>query len=502
MIDATILPVAVGQVFHWVSDRLVFQGAVGDRLHITDDDGNVFTIDDEELDGEAMPKTSWFLREYLNGNITIPSASGRENNRFERLERLDLMAATLRDPPCLKRFVWAKEACAAGLGQNEKAVGAWIVAQPIPAIPALAWTNGTSNEAIELNRKLARTFASKPGARSVMEWMKKLKAAGGRISTLVNKAGRPLGHSQLPSKVDLLVERASDLFYERPEALPTIEDAAALVARLWKLAKDEGVEALGDEPPDYESIRRRIRRKETFENYERRYGRAAAVAKFSPKGEGVEPSRPFETVFMDGTEFEHYTLYSDNWREVAGKMKGVAAMDAFSLYKWPYAVFYGPLRPEMSLQALMNVLIGPRSSCEELDDDPTRLIFGIPSTVVYDNDRALLPPSLSTSLMRLGQILLNGVYHPNGKSPLEVSFKHDKQRLRTIKGRVLLPAHHRDPRYDPKKEANLTKEQYRVAVERARRDWNRTPKRVLGDRSPNDVMLEYLKHVGVQRYHA
>lgn len=502
MIDPEILPVVIGQVFHHSSNRLVYKGPVGDRLHITDEDGNVFTVDDEDLDGEAMPTPAWFLQEYLNGSLTIPSASNHGDRRFERLERLDMIAATLRDPPCLKRFVWAKLARAAGLRQNEEAMRTWIEAQPVPDIPDLAWTDPKSKEAVRLRRKLGRIFAKKPGARSVMMWMKKLEKGEGRIAALVNKAGRPVGHSQLPPVVDRMVQRAMDLFYEHPDKLPAAEDAAALVTRWWAAARDAGHADIGTDPPDYETVRRRIRRNETFENYERRHGRHAAVAKFSPKGESIRPSRPFETVFMDGTEFEHYTLYDENWREVAGKMKGVAAMDAFSFYKWPYAIFFGPYRSEMSVQALMNVFAPHRSTDREIDDDPTRLIFGIPSTVVFDNDRALLPPSFVTSLQQVGEVVLNGVYHPNGKSRLEVSFKHDKQRLRQIKGRVLPPRRHRDPLYDPKKEANRTKEQYRVAIEQARRDWNSTPKRELGDRSPNDVMLEHLSQIGVQRYHA
>lgn len=123
MIDPEILPVVIGQVFHHSSNRLVYKGPVGDRLHITDEDGNVFTVDDEDLDGEAMPTPAWFLQEYLDGSLTIPSSSKHEDHRFRRLEQLDLIAATLRDPPCLKRFVWAKQARAAGLRQNEEREG-------------------------------------------------------------------------------------------------------------------------------------------------------------------------------------------------------------------------------------------------------------------------------------------------------------------------------------------------------------------------------------------
>jgi hypothetical protein len=46
----------------------------------------------------------------------------------------------------------------------------------------------------------------------------------------------------------------------------------------------------------------------------------------------------------------------------------------------------------------------------------------------------------------------------------------------------------------------MTAAQFEIEVERARLEWNSTPKGSLGDRSPNEVMLEYLREVGVQRY--
>jgi hypothetical protein len=149
----------------------------------------------------------------------------------------------------------------------------------------------------------------------------------------------------------------------------------------------------------------------------------------------------------------------------------------------------------------MHVFVSPEVDEQDIVADPTVAIFGIPSLIAFDNDRAILPPSLVPQLMTLGEVELLDVYHPDGKSPLEVSFKHDKQRLAGIKGCVLPPRRARDPKYDPAEEADLTKAQFAIEVERARRDWNRTPKTVLGERSPEDVMLDYIRSVGVQRYH-
>ena len=104
MISATILPVVEGQIFVRLGSRYVFRGVVGERLHCTLDSGEVLIIDDEDLDAQAMPTAAWFLQEYIKGDIVIPPTSKSEEVRFARLERLDILAATMRDPKCLWRY--------------------------------------------------------------------------------------------------------------------------------------------------------------------------------------------------------------------------------------------------------------------------------------------------------------------------------------------------------------------------------------------------------------
>lgn len=492
------LPIAEGQAFLYDRSRYVFHGWVGNRLHITDEAGHVLLIDDESVDGEAMPIASWFLQEYIRSRISIPSSS--QNERDKR-DRLDLAAAVVRDPTSLKRFTWGLLAHSAKLPKTNAKIQKWLMETPCPDVPGIEFSAPSSKARCEILHKLQSEFAIKPSARSVIEWMAKIKKGEG-ISAFVNRAGRPDGHSQLPPKVDQLVSRTTELFYEHPDKLPSIEDAAGLATHWWERLHAEGEADIGTTAPTYETIRHRIRKNENFENYKLRYGAFRARAKFAPKGESIEITRPFELIYMDGVEFEHYTRYSDQWQEVAGKLKAIVAMDAYSQYRWPFAVFYGPYRPEMAIEALMNVLVPKDASAADIEADPTSLIFGVPSAISYDNDKALLPPSLVPSLMQLGQIELNGAYHPNAKSLLERSFRFDKERLAGFKGRVLPPQRNHDPRYDPASEADLTKAQYVIELERSRRLWNDMPKASLGDRSPNQIMIEYITKVGVPRYNA
>ena len=500
MIKDLILPIAEGQTFLHEGVRLVFHRRVGERMMITDVHDEILLIYDEEIDVEAMPRISWFLQELINSAIRFPSRSETDSERFDRLERLDLIGAAIRDPASVARFHWAKAAKKANMKQNEPAVGDWIVQlHPLP-VPQLAMTSIKSSRASSIQSQVAAAFQKKPAGRTVMEWLSRLEKGDGTVASFVNKAGRPLGHSQLPTKVDILVDRGIELYWDDPKNFPTAESVAALVEHWWHMLNDDGVEGIGEAPPVYETTRQRIRKTENFENYSKRYGKHAAVAKFTPKGEPVEVTRPFERVYLDGVEYEHLTRFSDEWQEVAGKMKGVAAMDAFSFYEWRSSVFYGPFRQEMSLGALMNVMLPQRITAADIEADPTTIIHGIPTTILYDNNKADLPPSLLPSLIQFSEVELIGVYHPDGKSPLERSFRHDKEFLSGVKGRILPPKRRKDPRYKPAKKADMTAAQFEIEVERARLEWNSTPKGSLGDRSPNEVMLEYLKEVGVQRY--
>ena len=500
MIKDLILPIAEGQAFLRDGVKLVFHRKVGERMMITDARDEILLVYDDEIDAEAMPRISWFLQDLINSAIRFPPRSETASERFDRLERLDLLGAAVRDPASVARFHWAKAAQKAALKSNNAVMAEWIAqVHPLP-VPQLAVSSTNSSGKASIQSSVSAAFQKKPSARTVIEWMNKLKNGDGTAASFVNKAGRPLGHSQLPTKIDLLVDRGTELFWEDPKNFPTMESVAALVERWWGLLTNDGVSGIGEEPPVYETTRQRIRRTETFENYAKRYGKHAAIAKFTPKGEPVEVTKPFERIYLDGVEYEHLTLFSDEWQEVAGKMKAVAAMDAFSFYKWRSSVFYGPFRQEMSLGALLNVMLPPRVTAADIEADVTTLFYGIPTTVLYDNNKADLPPSLIPSLMQFSEVELIGVFHPDGKSPLERSFRHDKEFLSGIKGRILPPKRRKDPRYKPAKEADMTAAQFEIEVERARLEWNSTPKASLGDRSPNDIMLEYLREVGVQRY--
>ncbi len=331
--------------------------------------------------------------------------------------------------------------------------------------------------------------------------MKKLTDAGGRIGALVSGSGREAGQSQLPDVVDRLVHKWA-LQYWQPSSefgrLETKDAAAGRVHQEWNELKERKVPFLGVEPPSAEAVRERINSLECYSTYASRHGLAAAARKFLAKGEPVEAGRPFERIYMDGTEYRHALFYSDEYQIPAAKLKGVMAMDCFSQFVFPFPVFAGPFRAEMGLRALRGVMTPPNLSDEAQEDDPSLgLMFGLPSDILLDRDRTLIAPGTIPQILAIvSTVELAQAYHSDAKSKLENFHKFVKRLIEYCPGQVLAPRHKYDPGYDPIKEARVTRAQYADLIEQCRLQWNATAKEALGARSPNDLMRGYLAEHG------
>lgn len=251
---------------------------------------------------------------------------------------------------------------------------------------------------------------------------------------------------------------------------------------------------IGIEPPTMEAVRLRIRSLDGRTAEEMREGRHGAKKRFDASGEPVPTEHVLERVFMDGTEFEHACLYSDDWPIASNKMKGVFAMDAHTQYVFPGVVFAGPYRAEMGIQAALNIMVPPVVTAEEIAANPyAGMLVGLPADLMYDNDKAQLPPALvPASVTVTSSTELAPAYLHDAKSNLEVFNRFLKRKLRGVKGRIRGPSRMADPRYDPIKAAEVARAVYAQMVDDARREWNRKPRRRFGNKSPEQLMIEHL----------
>ena len=109
---------------------------------------------------------------------------------------------------------------------------------------------------------------------------------------LPKQPGRPKGHCQVDPRVDELVETQIQTFYLRPER-PSIRE---LVDRIRAECR-----RIGLPPPNWRTVKLRIRRVDARKAMMRREGAAAARAVFTPVVEEYRSAGPLDVVQIDHT---------------------------------------------------------------------------------------------------------------------------------------------------------------------------------------------------------
>lgn len=470
----------VGHVLRYGGRLMRFEEYLGDGImrfrHVDGDEGIVLVPVGRE-GALGMPTIAWIITQFRSGVVVDPHYRAGTSDRRNAVLHLDRPACMSLDPKSGWRFDWADTAVTAKVRRTADDVRLWIGRNDLGG--------------------------RKPNPTSLLRWMKTLCDHGGRIGALVSTAGREKGQSQLSDIEDRLVHKWA-LRYWRPGALngrlAHKEDAAAMVVADWDVLREMGIPHLGAEAPSAETVRERINGLECHSTYASRHGRPAADRVFSAAGEPVEVERPFERIFMDGVEWEHSVFYSADLRIPAAKMKSVITMDAFSQFIWRYPTFAGRFRPQWGLAALRSVMLPPEMTQEEVDvDPPMAMIYGLPSDVMFDRDRTMLPPrSVPGAIKCFSTVELAEAYHADAKSKLENYHRFVKASLAQVPGRILGPRIRHDLGYDPIAHTEVTRAQYVDLQEQCRRDWNAKPKKSLGGRSPNDVMKAFLSTGGVR----
>lgn len=456
--------------------RLRFEGHLGDEFLSIKDMRTAGPLQIREARTGALcaPTFEWVLEEFSSGRLKVqrPTIQTR-SGRIQEVSGLDASACAARDPKSPWRLRWAIAAMKAGLTRTDEEYAKFI-AENRSAI--------FSDQGFD-----------PPAASSLRRHVRKLETAGASTSVFVSGAGRPKGHSQLPAAEDILVDDIALRYWATPEWL--ILCAWAVMFAEWEDLVAAGVEGLSQNCPTYEALRLRIRKLETYETVLTKHGKEAADRKFKPSGTSVPTTRPFERVFMDGTELEQIATFGPDLEIAGSKVKAVILADDFSTYVFPPVVFPGPYREEMGTEALIRMMSPPTNIPDEiLEIEPhAAWVFGRPTTIVPDNDRTLIPPGYIPALTELGpEIDLPTVYHSDAKARLEGFFPWLKRRLAGLPGTVRSPRLRKDIRHDPVAEAELTIHQIRTIVERLIWEHNTTPKAELGYRTPLELMVSYL----------
>ncbi|MDR6144902.1 putative transposase [Sphingomonas sp. SORGH_AS870] len=463
------LGLVFGTVFVHLLKRIVFVEAVDDfvfRFHVEGTDDEYFI---EDASGVMVRLTvrslleeyaAGRLRECSHGEVTLSEWRGRYLG-------WDIAACLAKYPRAVAKYDVALAALQDGMPRSEATLRAFAEARWPAGLPA-------------------------PSGRSVIRWMNNLVECDERVGAMCNRSGRQKGQSQLPPIVDRLVHQAMALFYAVEELKKM--DCFALVVAAWKRLHDRGIANIGESHPHKSTVINRINKCENVNTYAAKYGNEAAERYFHASGNVVPTSRPFELMYIDGTELRQVTHYSNDVEIPSHKLKVVGLMDAHSLFVPPTQPFGGPYRAEMGMGALMGALTPPALTDEMIADDPMLLLcFGRIGTLRGDNDKAMIPPTAIGNLASvMKRVELAQKYGPDEKANLENFWGWVKERLEGEPGTVLSPRSRRKGiRYDPLK---LTMPRHDLAAkfEALRLEWNATGHKALGWRTPNQVMLDYI----------
>ncbi|MEA3051913.1 MAG: putative transposase [Sphingomonadales bacterium] len=469
--------IAIGDIILLGERKIRFEADLGDDdLHFTDvRTGARVRVEDPETGDLHTPTTTWLLTALKAGQI-FHARSNRAvpDDRRGDLTQVDEDAADTIDPRSSWRRTWVREAKAARVKSE-------------PACDAFIAINHARIAQEYFNRK-GRKY-KKPGASTLKKWILKTPkgcAPGAHVSL----AGRPKGQSQLTDAEDALVHEAALYFWADKGAF--IVDAEAVMVRGWRALKEKGGYDLAEKRPSYEAVRLRVWSIATFTTVLTKFGRERAEKMFGAVGEPIEVHRAFQRVFVDGTELEQACLFGEGWQLPGGKMKCVAAMDAFSTFVFDPTIFAGPYREEMSIETLCRVMTPP----DYLTDEQLAFheyigwTFAIAEAFAPDNDRTLIGPAYVPALLDLGARLeLPEVYHHDAKAPLEWWFGWLKSRLKGLPGTVLSPRHSRDIKQDPVEGAEMVAAQLVHAVRAVIWEWNTTRVERLNWRSPFEVLI-------------
>lgn len=447
------------------------------RLQRIRNDGVVELIDlktlsfvqtvDPETGERTAPTIEWMREAYKQGmlyQIGLGDIDACERQR--QYEKLDPDSCKDLDPKSVWRFRLAFRAAKAGIAKTDEGAAIW-----------LADNYGSAEGDTDFPR---------PSPSSLRRWMRDLEKRGARTASLVSLRGRKSGNSQLEPIVDALVHKAVHWFYTRKRA--TLTEAYAWLKE--QIAKANLSLPIGrSEPyktPSFETLRKRIKRLRCHATAAYREGEKAAAKLYKGSGESIKADRVLEICFMDATTLEQTIVFDDDWQLPACKVRVAALLDCSTLAILACHCYAGPNRTETSTEAILDCMLPPDVPAEMLREYPGLAnIFGRPSAILADNEKALITPSSIPSYNEAGiSILLPPVEMPTAKAAVERFFRSLKVALASCPGTLIDPKRARDLDYDAVNSAVLTLHQLRSIVAQVVAAYNVSSTKGLDGRSP------------------
>jgi putative transposase len=419
--------------------------------------------------GEATQPTLSLLRKlHTKGRAAFCGAPANAAERQARFATLDPDACADRDPKSIWRHSLASRAIDAGVKMTDAECKAFLD--------------------VEYGRREADFKFRKPSPSALRRWMAKLKKLGRTPATLISKAGRPKGSSQLSPEINAIVHQGSLLFYTRAGLMKAQSHAWV---RGQVIALNASLPVADHHPvPSKQTVYARIDALRCFETVASKYGKQEALRQFKGSGEALIVNTLLEVVLMDATTLEQTIVFDDDWQLPACKVRIIALMDALSHAIVGFHVYAGPNRAETSIEAVLASMTTPDVDPEALSEMPIlACMYGRGRSLLPDNEKALIGPSTIGSFNEIGiDVLLPPIEMPQAKASLERFWRFLKEALALLPGTILDPRRAEEMGYDPVG-PTLTMPQLRKMVTMAVTEHNISPSKGLGGKSPAHVWM-------------
>lgn len=424
-------------------------------------------VADPETGEKTAPTLEWMREAYKLGMLyQIGLGDVDASARQKEYEKLDPDACQDLDPKSVWRFRLAFRAAKDGFARTDDGAALWL----------------TDN----YGEVEGDTDFPSPAPSSLRRWVRALEKRGPRTASLVSLRGRKSGISQLEPAVDALVHEAVHWYYTRKRATKT-EAYAWLNDRIAKANLSLPMGRI--EPyktPSFQTLCVRIKRLRCYDTVAYKEGEKAAAKLFAGSGESIRADRVLETCFMDATGLEQTIVFDDDWHLPACKVRVTALLDCSTLAILACHCYAGPNRTETSTEAILDCMVPPEVPAEMLRDHPGLAnIFGRPSSILADNEKALITPSSISSFNEAGiSILLAPIEMPTAKAAMERLFRSVKEALASCPGTLIDPKRARDLDYDAINSAVLTLHQLRAIIAQVVAAHNVSATKGLDGRSP------------------
>lgn len=301
----------------------------------------------------------------------------------------------------------------------------------------------------------------KPSPRAARRWIDERGAPGDRtLAQMISMSGRVKRRGRISLEVKSQVHLAA-LWYWSSRRWSINDGYARLQESLNKInaERQSGSPLVQLKLPSLETLRREVRRTESFETVREKYGLKAANTRFKACGSGLRAGRILQIGAMDHTLLDGVAVIDGAELIPLGRPWLTALMDVYSGCCVGFVLTFEPPSIYSVMECIKRANRGRTHLAQSASEFPDLLkIFGRFDEIVVDNGREFAGVAMEDALADVGiSLRLAPVGSPTYKAIVERFFGTLNTLLnQKLPGGVFKPELLREFGYDPQKDAVLT----------------------------------------------